>query len=647
MNKSIISLAVAAAVVSTFGLASCGSRDMSAKDTASNSPLVKPLIESAVPAGNTGQHESRAGTDSIIKREAPARTDQAHQVHPGRRDNASEAIAALPTQSPAMAGSAPPALSKQRRSVFSGIRGMSRADLFSGELLASIPRTAVAPIDRENYAHQADNPIKLAIEHPVSTFSIDVDTGSYSNVRRMLNSGRLPVQDALRVEELVNYFDYDYRGASFDKDQSIGDNVPFTLITEMGPSPWNRNSRLLHIGIKGIDIDRTQLPAANLVFLVDISGSMRSADKLALLKNSLKMLTRQLRSQDRITLVVYAGGTGVVLPPTPGDHRADIMAALDSLSAAGRTNGAAGIKLAYAMAEQAFIQGGINRVMLATDGDFNVGTVNFEALKDLVEEKRRSGVSLTTLGFGRGNYNDKLIEQLADAGNGNYAYIDTLNEARKVLVEQLSSTLKTIAKDVKIQIEFNPDLVSEYRLIGYENRILRREDFNNDRVDAGEIGAGHTVTALYELTLVGDRGRYIDSLRYGRKTAGRDAAREAGKANELAFLRLRYKQPGGDKSRLIEHPLYKQQIHQTLAATSERYRFAASVAGFAQLLKGGEYMQGYSWQQLRELAQASRGKDPSGYRSEFLSLLGLAESLSSQASRSMETRAIAAAISKE
>ncbi len=626
MNKTILSLAVAAAVVSSFSLAGCGSKDLSGKDPASTS-LVKPLIESELLAGRTSQHESRAGTDSIIKRQTQTTTGKAHKAEPGRRDNTSDAIAALPTQSPAMAKSRP---------VFSGVRGMSREELSSGAVLASIPRAAVEPIDRENYAHNADNPIKLAIEHPVSTFSIDVDTGSYSNVRRMLNSGRLPVQDAVRVEELINYFDYDYGGTSLD----IGDNVPFTVVTEMGPSPWNRNTRLLHIGIKGIDIDRAQLPAANLVFLVDISGSMRSPDKLELLKNSLKMLTRQLRSRDRITLVVYAGGTGVVLPPTSGDHRADIMAALDSLSAAGRTNGAAGIKLAYAMAEQAFIQGGINRVMLATDGDFNVGTVNFEALKDLVEEKRKSGVSLTTLGFGRGNYNDRLMEQLADAGNGNYAYIDTLNEARKVLVEQMSSTLKTIAKDVKIQIEFNPELVSEYRLIGYENRILRREDFNNDKIDAGEIGAGHTVTALYELTLVGDKGRRIDSLRYGRKVAGK-----ASMANELAFLRLRYKQPGGDRSRLIEQPLYRQQIQQTLAATSERYRFAASVAGFAQILKGGDYMGGYSWQQLRELAQASRGKDLFGYRSEFLSLLGLAESLSSQASISMKTGAITAAIS--
>jgi len=339
------------------------------------------------------------------------------------------------------------------------------------------------PLDRENYKHYKSNPVKLVAEEPVSTFSIDVDTGSYANVRRMLNAGRLPPQDAVRIEEMINYFSYNYR---------TPDNLkrPFAVTTEIAPAPWDKGKHLLHIGIKGYEVDRASLPASNLVFLVDVSGSMRSPNKIGLLKSALKMLSRQLSSKDRISLVVYAGASGVVLEPTPGNQHGKIAAALDALQAGGSTNGGAGIRLAYAMAEQAFIKGGVNRVILATDGDFNVGTVNFEALTDLVEEKRKSGIALTTLGFGSGNYNDHLMEQLADKGNGNYAYIDTINEARKVLVDEMGATLLTIAKDVKIQIEFNPTVVSEYRLIGYENRMLNREDFNNDQVDAGEIGAG-------------------------------------------------------------------------------------------------------------------------------------------------------------
>lgn len=396
------------------------------------------------------------------------------------------------------------------------------------------------PVNRENYVHFDDNHIKLVSEHPVSTFSIDVDTGSYANVRRLLNSGRLPRKDAVRVEEMINYFSYNY---------PLPENkrTPFRVTTEIAPAPWNKNKHLLHIGIKGYNVAASKLPPANLVFLVDVSGSMRSANKLDLLKSSLKLLSKRMNKRDRISLVVYAGASGVVLQPTAGNKTATIVSALDSLTAGGRTNGAAGIHLAYAMAQQAYIKGGINRVILATDGDFNVGTVNFEALKNLIEEKRKSGITLTTLGFGTGNYNDHLMEQIADAGNGNYAYIDTLNEANKVLVSEMASTLFTIAKDVKIQIEFNPDVVKEYRLIGYENRMLRREDFNNDKVDAGDIGAGHTVTALYEIKLSGGRSNAIDPLRYG-------STKKQGSHNgdELAFLKLRYKAPGGRKSELIQ-----------------------------------------------------------------------------------------------
>jgi Ca-activated chloride channel family protein len=476
-------------------------------------------------------------------------------------------------------------------------------------------RTPSEPVNRENYAHFDDNGILLTAESPVSTFSIDVDTGSYSNVRRLLNNGQLPQQDAVRVEELVNYFTYDYPIPDSRK-------TPFALTTEIAPAPWNANTHLLHIGIKGYDMPKQSLPASNLVFLVDVSGSMKSADKLGLLKTALKLLSKQMRTEDRVAIVVYAGASGVALEPVAGNETSKISQALDNLSAGGSTNGAAGIRTAYQLAEQSFIKDGINRVILATDGDFNVGTVDFEALQDLVEQKRRSGISLTTLGFGTGNYNDHLMEQLADAGNGNYAYIDTLNEAQKVLVDEMSSTLHTIAADVKIQVEFNPAVVAEYRLIGYENRALNREDFNNDKVDAGEIGAGHTVTALYEISLVNGGGRYLDPLRYAPASKV-----DTQHQDEIALIRLRYKQPSSNTSKLIERPLLVSTINSTLQQTSDRFRFAASVAGFGQLLRGGVYTADYDYDAVLDLARNARGKDAFGYRGEFLSLVNLAKSL--------------------
>ncbi len=472
-------------------------------------------------------------------------------------------------------------------------------------------------VDRENYDHFKDNPTKRVSEHPVSTFSIDVDTGAYANVRRILNNGRLPQHDAVRIEEMVNYFNYDYPPPQRQ-------DPPFKVTTEIAPTPWNKNTFLLHIGIKGYDIPKAKLPPANLVFLVDVSGSMDSPNKLGLLKSALKLLSKQLTNKDKVSLVVYAGKSGVVLEPTPGNQSGKISAALDRLSAGGSTHGSAGIQLAYATAQQAFIKGGINRVLLATDGDFNVGTVNFEALKNLIEQKRESGISLTTLGFGTGNYNDHLMEQLADAGNGNYAYIDTLNEAQKVLVDEMSSTLQTIAKDVKIQIEFNPAAVVEYRLIGYENRLLRREDFSNDKIDAGEIGAGHTVTALYEIALVGSGGQRIDNLRYRENPA---APSETADSQELAFLRLRYKAPDSDTSQLREWPMMHQDIINTVDNTSSRFRFAAAVAAFGQQLRGGTYLEQFSYDDILSLARDARGEDPYGYRAEFMKLVNLAKSL--------------------
>ncbi|MBW8810960.1 MAG: VWA domain-containing protein, partial [Lysobacter sp.] len=363
------------------------------------------------------------------------------------------------------------------------------------------------PANTEKYAQREDNPVQRTREQPLSTFSIDVDTGSYTNVRRMLNDGVRPPADAVRAEEFINYFDYGHAAPT-----SLA--TPFKVSTELAPAPWNAQRQLLMIGIKGYEVPKKNLPPANLVFLIDTSGSMNSPDKLPLLKSAFSMLAKQLRPQDRISIVVYAGSAGLVLPPTSGDRQEEILAALDRLQAGGSTNGGDGIRLAYAMAKQAYVKNGVNRVILATDGDFNVGTVDNNALETMVADQRKSGVALTTLGFGSGNYNDELSEKLADVGDGNHAYIDTLQEARKVLVEEMGSTLMTIARDVKIQIEFNPALVAEYRLIGYENRLLKREDFANDKVDAGDIGAGHEVTALYELTPVGSSATRLPALRY-------------------------------------------------------------------------------------------------------------------------------------
>lgn len=472
--------------------------------------------------------------------------------------------------------------------------------------------------DRERYGAIDENGVQQVAQAPVSTFSIDVDTGSYSNVRRLLNAGRLPPADAVRVEEMVNYFPYDYAQPR--------DGRPFAVHADAAPAPWHAHNVLLRIGIKAADAARDSLPAANLVFLVDVSGSMDSPDKLPLLKSSLKLLTNALRPRDRITLVTYASGTRVVLPPTPGSDKAVISAAIDSLAAGGSTAGASGIALAYQAAQQSFIAGGINRVLLATDGDFNVGITDFRQLKSLVAEKRKSGVSLSTLGFGTGNYNDQLMEQLADAGDGAYSYIDNLMEGYKVLVEEFSSTLATVARDVKIQVEFNPATVREYRLIGYENRALKREDFNNDKVDAGDIGAGHTVTALYELTLV-DQPGLLDPLRY--QPASPAARPGKGTAGELAHIKLRYKLPQAQASELIDLPVQAASVR-PLAQTDDAFRFATAVAGFGQVLRGGNHVGGWTCADARALALGARGTDRFGYRGEFIKLVDLAQALSTR-----------------
>ena len=585
----------------------------------SGQPAVKTSVKDSVKTrpdqerlANTPAQFDHLVTSTIVKSKGTvgktAEEQDASVHHPG----------ALQVMPQAVMAARVTAEKKQRHKYMSP--GMS--DYYSASTPMNI-RIAVEPLDRENYAHFSDNPVKRAADHPVSTFSIDVDTGSYTNIRRMLREGRLPVHDAVRVEEMINYFSYQYPVPRSKE-------TPFSVTTEMAPSPWASDRHLLRIGIKGYEVPKHELKAANLVFLIDVSGSMHSKNKLGLLKKSLIMLTRQLSSRDRVSMVVYAGASGVVLEPTPGNKTATIINALERLRAGGSTNGGAGIRLAYRMAEQSFIEGGINRILLATDGDFNVGTTNFESLKSLVEEKRKSGVTLTTLGFGSGNYNDHLAEQLADHGNGANYYIDSLQEAQKVLVDQMSSTMQTIAGDTKIQIEFNPAAVSEYRLIGYENRALKREDFNNDKVDAGDIGAGHTVTALYEITLANNKG-LIDPLRYGASNEKRGEAVSYDvirNTKELAFLRLRYKKPGQSKSTLIEQPLYVRDIKSSLNNTSTDFQFAASVAGFGQLLKGGTYTESFTYTDVLNLARKSRGPDPFGYRSEFVQLVNLASSLS-------------------
>lgn len=463
---------------------------------------------------------------------------------------------------------------------------------------------------REQYEKLPDNPIHSVAQTPVSTFSVDVDTGSYANVRRFLNQGSLPPEGAVRLEEMVNYFPYDYALPT--------DGSPFGVTTEVAPSPWNPHTRLLRIGIKASDRAVADLAPANLVFLVDVSGSMDRREGLPLVKSTLKLLVEQLREQDRVSLVVYAGESRVVLKPTSGRDKVKIRNAIDQLDAGGSTAGASGIELAYQMAQESFIDKGINRILLATDGDFNVGVSDFDSLKQMAVDRRKSGVSLTTLGFGVDNYNEHLMEQLADAGDGNYAYIDNLLEARKVLVDQLSSTLAVVARDVKLQVEFNPAQVSEYRLLGYENRALKREDFNNDKVDAGEIGAGHTMTALYEIVPKGEQG-WLEPLRYA------STPKLDGKSGELAMLRVRYKPVEGGSSRLIEHPVASTQKNDK---ASDDLRFSAAVAAFAQQLKGdGRYTGTMSLKDTAQLARAARGDDPFGLRAEFVQLVELAQSL--------------------
>ena len=473
----------------------------------------------------------------------------------------------------------------------------------------------------EGYSTIHENGFKDVTHYPLSTFSIDVDRASYSNVRRFLNMGQLPPKDAVRIEEMINYFNYDYP-------EPKGKH-PFSVYTEISRCPWNESHQLLHIGLKGKSIDKSELPASNLVLLIDVSGSMSAANKLPLLKQAFRMLVNELRPEDRVAMVVYAGAAGLVLESTPGSRKEEIIAALDRLQSGGSTAGGAGLKLAYKVAQENYIEEGNNRIILATDGDFNVGASSNAEMERMIEEKREHGVFMTVLGFGMGNYKDDKMEIIADKGNGNYAYIDNIQEARKVFITEFGGTLFTIAKDVKFQIEFNPARVKGYRLVGYENRLLNDEDFNDDTKDAGEMGAGHTVTALYELIPAGSNEslKSIDPLKYqsSREKQKASAKVKADLSAELMTVKLRYKQPDGNTSTKVEIPVKGKVLD--LDETSDNFRFSAAIAEFGLILRDSRYREEATIEQVIALAKGARGDDEEGYRSEFLKLVKLADTL--------------------
>jgi len=501
-----------------------------------------------------------------------------------------------------------------------GESGESRLEVFEDASSRSHPQVMPSTqqsFNTEAYDRIVDNDFRKVLDHPLSTFSVDVDTASYANVRRFLKQKMLPPKDAVRIEELVNYFTYNYSGPTGEH--------PFAVHMETASAPWKTDHRLVRIGLKGKEIPPSSRPAANLVFLVDVSGSMEPANKLPLLKKSMKMLVNNLSNKDRVAIVVYAGSSGLVLPSTTSDKKGVILGALENLRAGGSTNGGEGIVLAYKVASENFIKSGINRVILATDGDFNVGVTSQGDLIRLIEEKAKSGVFLSVLGFGMGNYKDSMLEKLADKGNGNYAYIDSDQEAKKVLMEQMGGTLMTIAKDVKIQIEFNPQQVAAYRLIGYENRILANEDFNNDAKDAGEIGAGHTVTALYEVILPGGDvpSPSVDPLKYQKKPENLSASKET---KEMFTVKLRYKKPNENKSTLLSLPFTDS--GQAYSNATADFKFAAAVASFGMLLRDSPHKGNVTFDGALELAREGKGSDKEGYRAEFIQLVEEAKTIS-------------------
>jgi Ca-activated chloride channel family protein len=577
----------------------------STQETGQQPGLKKPANESPTQSALANQ-ETPPATGNRLTNVRGEISDQSGAAIPGAEGKQVESFEFVPSNRAA------PTASRMEQKVAVGV---------AGDILGGIREAPLLPADAdfntETYDRIRENEFTRVSEKPLSTFSIDVDTASYANVRRFLNDRTLPPKDAVRIEELVNYFNYDYTAPAGEH--------PFAAHVETAMAPWNDQHLLVRFGLKGREIDFSRRQPGNFVFLIDVSGSMRPANKLPLLKRALRLMVDKLNSEDRVAIAVYAGASGLVLSSTPCSEKEKILQSLERLEAGGSTNGGAGIELAYRVSEENLLKEGINRVILATDGDFNIGITNQGDLTRLIEEKAKSGIFLTVLGFGMGNYKDSTLEKLADRGNGNYAYIDTLQEARKVLVEEIGGTLATIAKDVKIQVEFNPAEVQAYRLVGYENRLLRDQDFNDDTKDAGEIGAGHTVTVLYELVPRGvkmDLPPAVDPLKYQPQPS----VNQSESSGEMLTLKLRYKEPDGDMSQLIEIPVRAEA--RSLEQASGDFRFAASVAGFGMLLRDSTFKGNLNFDRVLQLAEESIGADPQGYRKDFVNLVKKARALS-------------------
>ncbi|MDX8492882.1 von Willebrand factor type A domain-containing protein [Mesorhizobium sp. VK22B] len=598
------------------------------KPVAQKPAVEQPAINEPLAAAPAKEKKTDADSERRVEDEA--------QVAPASPPKPATEVDSLAKQEMAPeAMPAPPAAPAESGQLASGGRANTQAPLAAMQS-AQAPAGAVAdsrlmaqpaPMPAEQLQPQEENrdrietfktnPVHETTQDPVSTFSIDVDTASYSFVRRSLKEGTLPDPDTVRVEEMINYFPYDWKGP----DSAA---TPFNSTVTVMPTPWNERTKLMHVAIKGFDVKPAEQPKANLVFLIDVSGSMDEPDKLPLLKSAFRLLVSKLKADDTVSIVTYAGNAGTVLMPTKAAEREKILSAIDNLAPGGSTAGEAGIKEAYKLAQHSFVKDGINRVMLATDGDFNVGQTDDDDLKQLIERERKTGVFLSVFGFGRGNLNDQMMQTIAQNGNGTAAYIDTLAEAEKVLVEDASSTLFTIAKDVKIQVEFNPATVSEYRLVGYETRALKREDFNNDRVDAGDIGSGHSVTAVYEITPKGSGAEQVDPLRYGQAKVDNGGVANA---DEYAFVKIRYKLPNENISKLITTPVTAANEVSSFDEAGSDQRFSVAVAAFGQKLRDEDQTANFGYDRILEIANAARGADPFGYRAEFLSLVRLASSL--------------------
>ena len=599
------------------------------KPLAKQAPEAPAVNEPLAP--NAPAKDKKANAESRDASEAPAAPPKSEA--PVAVGAAQESAPSVPNQDAASAGAAtlniapvaPPPVGEFALDGAKSAPSTSRVARMSAESKLMVRQPAPVPSDQlsvqeENRNRVEDfktNPVHAALEDPVSTFSIDVDTASYAFVRRSLKEGAVPQADTVRVEEMINYFPYDWKGPD-------AASTPFNSTVSVMPTPWNNHTKLMHVAIKGFDIKPAEQPKANLVFLIDVSGSMDEPDKLPLLQSAFRLLVNRLRPDDTVSIVTYAGEAGTVLMPTKVSEKDKILAAIGSLQPGGSTAGEAGIRQAYKLAQQSFIKDGVNRVMLATDGDFNVGQSDDDDLKRLIEKERQTGVFLSVFGFGHDNLNDQMMQTIAQNGNGTAAYIDTLAEAEKVLVEDASSTLFPIAKDVKIQVEFNPQKVSEYRLIGYETRALNREDFNNDRVDAGDIGSGHSVAAIYEITPKGSGGEQVDPLRYGQASVDNGGVANA---DEYAFVKIRYKLPNEDVSKLITTPVTSANEVSSFDQASADQRFSVAVAAFGQKLRDEDATAKFGYDKIMQIADAARGADPFGYRSEFLSLVRLASAL--------------------